>query len=500
VPRTNRLIVIATPFEMARIELLVQELDAPSDSRRFLAIPLRYVSVLGVLEPLRNSLLSGSKADEGNAGGLGAGLGAGGVSGALRPQLTGGLNTAGGSSGFGNSTTGGGLGTGSGSSFGGGGGGGSSFGSGAGGMNNQSPVSVIVGKTLLIADPVSNELFVSGPPDHLDTLAELVAQLDRKPRQVMIETVIGQLTLGNDLQHGVDWLRTLQTTGSGDSAVAGSFRFRDGGIPPVRGLSQFSNLATAASSGLSIYGLIGDHLSSYLSLLETSNRFKVLSKPTVFTMNNVPAAISSGQRIAVPSTTLTQVNQVPGNNAAVSATVQFEEVVLEIEVLPLINSEDELTLQIRQQNEDVSGTTNIGGNEVPNITTQELITTVVVPNRSSVLLGGLITERDRDSKTGLPLLNRVPVARHLAGNTRNRTDRSELLIFIQPTIVERPQYAEAIADEVTEDAALAPAIPTFPTVADPETRSFAAPGGKVPAWRKVFGRRPVAAVAPARIP
>jgi len=492
--RTNRLLVIATPFDMARIALLVEELDAPSDSRRFLSIPLRYVSVLGVLEPLRNSLLSGAKADEGGGGGLGGGLGGTG-GGALRPQSNGGLNTGGGSSGFGNSTSGGGFGTNSGSSFGGGGGfGSSSFGGGGGGGggNNQAPVSVIVGKTLLIADPVSNELFVSGPPDHLDTLAELVNQLDRKPRQVMIETVIGQLTLGDDHQHGVDWLRTLQTTGSGDSAVAGNLRFRDGGIPPVRGLDQFANLATAATSGLSIYGLIGDHLSSYLSLLEASNRFKVLSKPTVFTMNNVPAAISNGQRIAVPSSTLTQVNQVPGANAAVSATVQFEEVVLEIEVIPLINSEDELTLQIRQQNEDVSGTTNIGGNEVPNITTQQLQTTVVVPNRSSVLLGGLITERERDTRTGLPLLSRVPVARHLAGNTRNRTDRSELLIFIQPTIVERPQYAESITNEVTQDAALAPAVPAFPTIADPQTREFAAPGGKIPAWRKLFGRRPAA--------
>ena len=69
--------MIATPFDMARIALLVDELDAPGDSRRFLSIPLRYVSVLGVLDALRSALLSGSKSDESasDAGGSGSASG-----------------------------------------------------------------------------------------------------------------------------------------------------------------------------------------------------------------------------------------------------------------------------------------------------------------------------------------------------------------------------------------------------------------------------------------
>lgn len=513
--RTNRVLVIATPFDMARIELLVQELDSPADSRRFLSIPLRYVSVLGVLDALRSSLLSGAKSDEtgsetGSAGGATSGLG-----GALRPQgQLGGLNSGGGSSMFGSSLSGGGgSGFGSGSSFGGGSGfGGSGFGSGSGsgfGSSsfgsggsgaNQAPVSVIVGKTLIIADSVSNELFISGPPDHLETLAELVAQLDRKPRQVIISAVIGQLTLGNDLESGVDYFRTL------DGQIAGSLRTRSGlssgAAPKIGDMADFAKLAGATTGGFTLYGLIGNRLSTYLSLLENTSRFKVLSNPTVFTLNNVPAAISTGQRIAVPSNTLTTAG-LPGQNASVSATVQYEEVVLEIQVIPLINSENEVTLQIQQKNDDVGDRTNIGGNLVPNITTQQLTTTVVVPNRSSVLLGGLITERDRETSNGLPILSRIPIARHAFSGNKVEKDRSELLIFLQPTIVENPQLAPEVGDEVSEDSALAAGIPTFPHQADPQGRTFAVGGGKVPMWKKVFGKKstvkgvPAATVEPA---
>jgi general secretion pathway protein D len=514
--RTNRVLVTATPYDMARIELLVQELDAPADSRRFLSIPLRYVSVLGVLDALRSALLSGAKSDESSADSAGA-AGAGGVGGALRPQLSGGLNSGGGSSGFGSSFSGGGSrsgfgsnsgfggGSGFGSGSGGGGGGGSGFGASSGGGANQAPLSVIVGKTLIIADPVSNELFVSGPPDHLETIEELVGQLDRKPRQVIISAVIGQLTLGNDMEAGVDYFRTLE------SQMAGSGRFRggvtSGATPDIRDLSDFKDLAAATTGGFSLYGLIGNRLSTYLTLLENSSRFKVLSNPTVFTLNNVPATISTGQRIAVPSNTLTTAGTTAGQNASVSATVQYEEVLLEINVIPLINSEDEVTLQIEQKNDDVGDRTLIGGNLVPNITTQALTTTVVVPNRSSVLLGGLITERDRENGSGLPFLSRIPLARLAFGSTRLEKDRSELLVFLQPTIVDSPQMAPAVGAEVAQNAALSAAIPTFPQVADPATRNFASGGGKIPVWKRVFGKkttatppRPVPVVVPAAPP
>jgi len=253
--------------------------------------------------------------------------------------------------------------------------------------------------------------------------------------------------------------------------------------------TDFADLAGATTGGFTLYGLIGNRLSSYLTLLESTSRFKVLSNPTVFTLNNVPATISTGQRIAVPSNTLTTAGTVPGQNASVSATVQYEEVVLEIQVVPLINSEDEVTLQIAQKNDDVGDRTLIGGNLVPNITTQTLTTTVVVPNRSSVLLGGLITERDRKASNGFPILSRVPVARLVFGTTKVERDRTELLISCSRRSWTPRNSLRRLATRCPKMPHWLPPFRPSPMWLIRNRGAFAAGGGKAPMWKRVFGKK-----------
>ncbi|HYF36961.1 MAG TPA: hypothetical protein VD994_16810, partial [Prosthecobacter sp.] len=107
-----------------------------------------------------------------------------------------------------------------------------------------------------------------------------------------------------------------------------------------------------------------------------------------------------------------------------------------LQILPLINSEDELTLQISQENNEASESrTTISGNQYPELSQQTLNTTVLVKNRSTVLLGGLIRESKNKSKSGLPFVSRIPVLGALVGSQGATTTRRELLVFIQPRIV-----------------------------------------------------------------
>ncbi len=172
----------------------------------------------------------------------------------------------------------------------------------------------------------------------------------------------------------------------------------------------------------------------------------MLARPTVYTLNNRWAAISTGQRIAVPSSTLSTVD--PDNfNQAVRSSISFEEVLLQVRVLPLINSDDQVTLQIEQNNDDIVGSQNISGNDIPTIGTQQLYTTVIVPDGGTVLLGGLISEDDRKTDTGLPVFVGLPLVGPLFGNADREKSRQELLIFIQPKIVETEvDLANAQAD------------------------------------------------------
>jgi type II secretory pathway component GspD/PulD (secretin) len=124
-----------------------------------------------------------------------------------------------------------------------------------------------------------------------------------------------------------------------------------------------------------------------------------------------------------------------GNTAAVSSSIEYRDVVLKLEVVPLINSDDEVTLRIAQVNDNVVGPQTIGGNSIPTIGTQELVTTVSVKDGSTVVLGGLITEREQRTENGVIFLRRIPVLKHLFNRKQVSKSREELLIFIQPKII-----------------------------------------------------------------
>jgi type II secretory pathway component GspD/PulD (secretin) len=161
----------------------------------------------------------------------------------------------------------------------------------------------------------------------------------------------------------------------------------------------------------------------------------------VFTANNKKATIYNGTKIAVPTSTVTTLGGGGSANAtsgSQQSNIQYQDVVLKIEVVPLINSAKEISLQIVQTNDTLSQTTQAvgGGVQVPDINTQELNTTVIVPDRATVLLGGLVTQQDTKNVAGVPFLSTIPLMGNLFKSTSDTTNRQELVVMIQPTIVQ----------------------------------------------------------------
>ncbi len=408
VSRTNRIMAIARPLDMVYIESLIEEFDAPAAIQTFLKRTLSYISVQDFFPIIADALSRG--VDEG-----GAGVG---TRGATQSRRNASVNLT---------RTGGAGGTSSLS-------GGVSLGE---PEDQGSPESMVVGKTLLISNPEDNSILVSGPPEHLDIVKELLDQMDIKPRQIYLSTVIGQLTIGDDLNYGIDIVRTVDQFQLDQNSVrgAGSFFTRGdtGAVVDPDLLTQVADLPPTA--GLSVYGKFNDKLSAYISALEATNRFKILSRPSLVTRNNRKAVISVGEQVPVPSQTLTNLNGGIVNPGSVTSNITFKDVDLKLEIIPLINSDNEVTLQVAQINDNIISSIVISGNEIPVIGTQELTTTVTVPNKDTVLLGGLITESESESHNGFPWLIRVPVIKHLVGTTQKEVKQKELLIFIQPFII-----------------------------------------------------------------
>lgn len=427
ITRTNSILVIARPVDIAYIRSLVEIFDAPSQVDNFLKRELKYIPVVDFMPVATNAL---SRFVDGGVTGAGrtSSTSRRGTSTTSRTSSSGLTGSSSRSSGLSSrGTTGGFSGT---SSRGGLGGSSLSSPSDLGG-----PESILVGNTLLIGDSQLNNIVVSGPPEQLRIIDQLLDEIDIRPRQVYINAVIAQVSLGDDIKFGKDLLRTVEEiTVDGEKVnVAGSYKASTGGV----GVIDIANLAAVGDSfptpdGLGVWAQVGDYFNGYIQALESTNKFEVISRPFVFTANNQLASIASGERVAVPTQSISSLDA--GGN--VSSSIGFEEVLLRLDVLPLINSKDEVTLTVSQENENITGTTVIGGNEVPDIATQQFETTVRLPNKAIVVLGGIIQEDDNELVTGLPFLTKIPLIKNIVGSTSKAKNRRELLIFLQPHIIE----------------------------------------------------------------
>jgi general secretion pathway protein D len=426
--RTNELLVIGRPVDITYIRGLVEKLDKQDDGTNFLKRRLKYLDVADFLPVAYNALAKDTDIQSNDGAASGGGRG-----GSSRRQTGASSNTpstdARNSVGVGNADFG------SSNNF------GSSSGMSTGSNAHRSmldapeevgaPESMIVGKTLLIADPQSNSLVVSGSPEHIARIDQLLKEMDVRPQQIYISAIIGQLSLGKNFNYGFDFLKVLSDFSVNRSGFPSSTTTTTGSTTTstVANIVQFP----AKFGQLNFYGQIGA-LSNYIKVIDSNNDFKVLATPSVYAKNAAKSVISSGQRIAVPATILSNGGFSAGI-ANTSVSVEYRDVVLKLEVIPLINSDDEVTLRIAQVNDNIVGSQTIGGNTVPTIGTQELVTEVAVKNGATVVLGGLITERTTKNKNGVIGLSRIPILGHLFGTTQNQTTRDELLIFIQPRIV-----------------------------------------------------------------
>jgi type II secretory pathway component GspD/PulD (secretin) len=437
--RLNQILVVAAPADYTYVASLIAEFDKPLEVAEPFERKLKYAAALDVLSAVVDLLQDPNTGTTQLPGGGTVQQQRQQALASNSSQLLGGRNTQGSRGGTVGSTAAASSDTATATTS-------SGLGSRAdvisGPSEDNAPVSVLVGKTRVIADPMANCILVIGPKESIDKATGLLDKLDRKPAQVYLATVIGQLTLSDGMTSGIDYVSGLSRAGDGTDFTASGFTNRTDALGGVNGVGRaindlrnnFITTPFGPASGLNLYGAVGDSLEIFVTALETNNNFKILSRPSVFALNNKKAVITSGRQIPVPS----QQTVFANNNAAqgnTTTTIEYRDVVLKLEVVPLINSDGEVTLTIAQVNDTVVGTQLVQPNEVPIIGTEQLVTTVTVPDRNTIVLGGLISEEKTRDKQGLPVLGRIPGLGKLFRTDTDSTVRKELIVFIQPQVV-----------------------------------------------------------------
>jgi type II secretory pathway component GspD/PulD (secretin) len=321
----------------------------------------------------------------------------------------------------------------------------------------QAAQSIIVGKTRLIADNRANSILVIGQPEAKTKVMSILGKLDKRPLQVYLATVIGQLRVSNADDFSVNILQKYAGGTTGAASIAGGRNITTTNTPLSSTAANMATMAKVAQSalgglpGVQIMTFVGSALDLYIQALTATARFRIASRPAIFTANNKKAVIYNGQKIAVPTSTVTTLGgggSATATSGSQQSNIQYQDVVLKIEVVPLINSAREISLQIIQTNDTlekgINSSTDIGGGvSVPKINTQELTTSVIVPDRATILLGGLVTQTDEKASTGVPFLSTIPLMGNLFKSTSDTTDRQELVVMMQPSVIgDTPELKE----------------------------------------------------------
>ena len=430
--RTNRILVVGHPDAIPYFTTLIEQFDAAVGIVAPLEYHLRYVAAGEVL-PVLQDLLSEDQTENNQGQGAGANQ---------NQQAQGQRRTVNLNPSSSSSNNAGGYSPVSGSA--------GSVGAGEDLLQEPNellgPQSVIVGRSRIISDAKDNKILVIGPPESVRKVQTILDRLDQRPQQVYLSTVIAQLQLTRNFSFGVDFTQIFKKI-SGSSGVASS-NLNTAGIINSNGqvIAQPGLIKSTSTipnlSGLTIYGQIGDAVSVFIKAIDDRSALKILARPAVYTANNKRAVISSGERVPVPESTLSNLTTGTtggiinnSSSTAVAATVGYEDVELRLEVIPLINSNNEVTLKIAQINDTLGSNVNISGNQVPIVNSQRLTTTVTVPSGATIVLGGLIQDKVTKDNNGIPYLMDIPYLGNFFKYQTDDRERDELLVFIQPTVV-----------------------------------------------------------------
>ncbi len=311
------------------------------------------------------------------------------------------------------------------------------------------------------ADEATNALIVTGDASQMQSLEAVIARLDIRPAQVLVEAIIAEMEIINGQDLGVQWLFQDSGGAFGSNIVDGNNRaqriadglFRtDVGTSADDGDGDFEPGdvlgALASTPGLSLgWGQLDDNLdiAIILSALNSQTNANILSTPSLLTLDNQEAYITVGQEVPFVTGSFTNTGGAAG---AVNPfqTITRENVGITLKVTPHINSGDSVVLDISQEVSSLTGALSLLASDVVT-NTRKIETKVLVADGAVVVLGGLIKEDLQDGQQKVPLLGDIPWLGRLFRSDSSNLTTSNLLIFIKPTIIREDAALEGATAE-----------------------------------------------------
>jgi len=311
----------------------------------------------------------------------------------------------------------------------------------AGGGGEKSAGRVLSNRGSAIAEPRTNQLFVTDVPTRLEQVQQLIQKLDVAVRQVMIEVRIVEATDNFGKSLGVKFGATDQRAnkgGDGGYQLAGNNRVAfgntyadavasSGGGGSVNPTGNFVNLpavqtfgGSPATFGVSIFNAVANRfLNLEISALEAESKGRVVSSPRVVTADGKKALIKQGEQIPY---------QVCGLNGC---TTVFKDANLRLEVTPQITPEGNIIMDLDVSKDSRGESTDAG----PAINQKNVNTQVLVDNGGTVVIGGIFELEEKNDEAKVPWFGDLPGVGHLFKNRTRDARKKELLVFVTPRMI-----------------------------------------------------------------
>jgi general secretion pathway protein D len=300
-------------------------------------------------------------------------------------------------------------------------------------------------------DRATNSLVIVASPADYQNLLHVIRQLDKRSRQVFVEAMITEVSIDRLLELGAKWRGTV--TKDGEPIFIGGF----GSVEPTTIESIITGLTGLTMGGVGNYltipkdfisGATTDVTTPGLAALFSLNEFRgavnVLSTPQILTSDNKEAEIVVGENVPFISTRERDIT----TTYSVLSSIERKDVGITLRLTPQITEGDYVKLDIYQEISSVKQASeailiNVG----PTTTKRSTKTSVLVKDNQTVVIGGLMEEREEEIMNKVPLLGDIPVFGWLFKNKSVEKKKTNLLVFLTPHIVREADYLSSLTDE-----------------------------------------------------
>ncbi len=297
------------------------------------------------------------------------------------------------------------------------------------------PVSETISSTSTGGDTtaMNDTIVVYDFPENIKKAERIIASIDIRPKQVLIEATILSAKLTEDTQFGINWRKIQNTAVSSVSNVARDSYY----------LASAAGSITNAGGGLTVGLAVGD-VAAFVEAVEEVTDVTIMANPKILAVNKQLGQVYIGKKVAYRSQTTTT----DGGN--VTANIEFLDTGTKLSFRPYIGDDGYIRMDIHPK--DSSATLRkFGDVDVPDETSAELVTNIIVKDGQTIVIGGLFRDEVTTNRTQIPVLGDLPFVGAAFRGTGDKTERHEVMVLLTPHIISEPSQTQG--DERAEDVA-----------------------------------------------